>query len=90
MIKNIKLTEEYFEKNGNRWERVEHYERTIDEEWHKNVVDAKKFFQNIGGTEKHTRARTKFGTKVVKVESINPGHTLRHTWEFDFADATNE
>lgn len=82
--KNIKMTKTSLEFINDSWEEKEKTERMINEEYYENIVDAKQFFINLGGTEKHTKKRTEKGMKVVKIVSISPDVTKKSIYEFEF------
>lgn len=88
MLVNISVTDaEYVLTDAGTWHLKNRHEHAVNEQYYKNVVDAKGFFIGIGGKEIHTRGRTKFGTKVTKVTSISPSGECKHVWQFDFSTA---
>ena len=90
MLQNIKLFKSDYEKRGGKWYLTDFEKTTIDEQFYKNVVDAKGFFESIGGTEEFKRSRTKFGMKVTTARSISPDGNNKIVREFDFNEATND
>lgn len=90
MIENIKLKQTVETKHGNRWviDKII-AEQQVDEQFYRNVIDAKRFFRNLGGYERHEKNYTKFGFRVVRVISISPDRQTRHRWEFDFDNAND-
>lgn len=89
MLTNIDLKQTIETKRGNRWVVDKVIEQKVDEQFYKNVVNAKKFFRNLGGYERHEKNYTAWGFRVVRVISISPDKTTRHRWEFDFDNANN-
>ena len=84
-MNNIEMIKTSYKMNSNNEFEVEETEtRMIDDEWHKNIVDAKSFFTGLGGTELHTKKQTKRGRKVVKIVSISPDKTMKSIYEFKF------
>jgi len=87
MLENIKLTKiGYEKKEGTKtvWEEIEREEKTIDEKYYNNIVDAKQFFKNLGGTERHTKGYTSKGYKVIEIVSTSPDRQLKSIYQFDF------
>ena len=78
-IKMIKTS--YVLNTSNEFEEVEKDIKAITNEHYKNIVDAKQFFINLGGTEKHTKKNG----KVVKIVSISPDNTMKSVYEFSFS-----
>jgi hypothetical protein len=56
----------------------------ITEEHHKNYVESKSFFKNIGGREHHVKGYTRKGYKVVRIVSHSPDAKIKVTRKFDF------
>ena len=84
-MNDIEMIKTSYKMNSNNEYEVEEVEtRMIDDEWHKNIIDAKQFFLNLGGKEIHTKKQTKRGRKVVKVVSISPDSTMKSVYEFNF------
>jgi len=87
MLDNIKLTKiGYQKKEGTKtvWEEIEKEEKTIDEQYYNNIVDAKHFFQNLSGTERHTKGYTSQGYKVIEIVSTSPDKQQKSIYQFDF------
>lgn len=87
MLVNITVIDSEYEKKNGVWHLKNRHEHAVNEQYYKNVVDAKEFFIGIGGLETHLRGRTKFGTKTTKVISISPNRDAKHIWQFDFSTA---
>ena len=91
MLQNIKLFKSDWEKRKDgKWYLTGCEEATINEQFYKNVVDAKGFFESIGGAEEYKRSRTKCGLKVTMVRSISPDGNNKTVRQFDFDEATND
>ena len=90
MLNNIKLKQTIEHKRGRRWVNDNTTEQVVNEEFYRNVVDAKRFFRNLGGYERHEKNYTTWGFRVVRVISIFPDRSTRHVWNFDFDNATND
>lgn len=59
-------------------------EYTVEEQYYRIVIDAKDFFESIGGTEIHDKERCWCGNMTTYVESISPDGNTKHIWVFDF------
>ena len=79
-IKMIK-TNYILNNNDDVFEETRKEIKEITNEHYKNIVDAKQFFINLGGTEKHTKKNG----KVVKIVSISPDNTMKSIYEFSFS-----
>ena len=69
-------------KKGSRWLEVEREEQTINKESANNVVNAKKFFTNLGGYERHEKSYTMYGYVITTVNSISPDRKQKSVYEF--------
>lgn len=92
MLKNILVHEiekyKVVEDDGSEtWLIETDKEYSVDEEYYNNVVDAKEFFESLGGKEYHTKEACWCGAMTTCVESISPSGDTIHIWEFDFKDA---
>jgi hypothetical protein len=58
--------------------------KVIDAKQYKNIVDAKSFFKNLGGSETHTKSYTCNGYCVTKIISTSPDKQMRSIYNFDF------
>ena len=81
MITMIKIS---YKKEGTKWVETEREEKQIDKEFYNNVVGAKKFMQNLGGTEIHKKSYTSFGNIVTNINSISPNKMEKSVYEFKF------
>ena len=82
---NIEMIKTSYRLNpDNVFEQTEQEQRTINEEHYQNIIEAKQFFLNLGGTEKHFKKRTPYGNKVVKIISISPDKTMQSIYDFKF------
>ena len=80
----ITMSREAQQKNGSDWETVETEKKPITETHYKNIIEAKSFFESLGGTELHEKASTCDGVKVVKNISTDPSGQLRTVYNFSF------
>ena len=71
----------YVLNTSNEFEETKKEIKEITNEQYKNSVDAKQFFINLGGIEKHTKKNG----KVVKIVSISPDCTMKSVYEFSFS-----
>lgn len=90
MIENINLIKREYKKDGKKWVFVRDSNKIINWEYYKNIIDAKSFFVNLGGYERHEKSFTRFGRIVVKVISINPTRDYKSEYVFNFNNATRE
>lgn len=82
----IKMTNERFIKNGKKWElEYSKHKRDITEQCYNNIVNAKSFFRNLGGTERHVKSSTRYGYMVTHITSISPDKTAKSIYKFDFS-----
>ena len=80
----IEMTITRYKKDGTKWVKTEKEEEQINEEFYNNVVSAKKFMQNLGGTEIHKKTYTSQGNIVTHINSISPNKMNKTTYEFKF------
>ena len=84
---NIKMTKEHFRKNDkNKWilEYSEH-KKDITEQCYNNIIDAKNFFRNLGGIERHVKSSTCYGYIVTHITSISPDKSAKSIYQFNFS-----
>lgn len=89
MIQNIICIKKEYKKQGAKWQLVRESNKKIDENFYNNIIGAKKFFQNLGGYERHIENFTKWGRKVEHVISINPSRDYKSDYLFDFEKSQN-
>lgn len=84
MTNNVKITmiKTGYKKEGTKWTETEREEKQIDEEFYNNVVSAKKFMRNLGGTETHKKSYTSQGNIVTHINSISPSKMEKSVYEF--------
>ena len=87
MIKNIKLVKKSYVKEGNKWNLIETETNNVDEKVYTNIIDSKRFFVALGGHERHEKNYTKYGYRVIRVNSISPAKNKKSVYEFDFENA---
>lgn len=87
MLTKIKTTITRYEKQGKKWVETEKEQHFNNEQYVRNVIDARKFFTNLGGYERHDKGYTKYGYRVIRVTSISPDRELKSVYEFDFDNA---
>ena len=78
-FKMIKIS---YNKKGSKWIEVEREEQTINKESANNIVNAKKFFVNLGGYERHEKSYTTYGYVITTVNSISPDRQQKSTYNF--------
>ena len=83
-MKKIILTTTNFEKKGSRWIEIEKEIKEVDKKFYNNVIEAKGFFRNIGGYERHEKSYTCEGYIVTKVTSISPNKQHKTVRHFNF------
>ena len=81
--KNIICTTTREIKNGSRWTVENTTTETIDGEYYFNCLEFIPFFRSLG-SERITRAYTKYGYIPVKLVSTSPNGTDRTIREFTF------
>ena len=83
---NTKLTViiRNYQRLGRGWELLEEKRIEVDRQYYQNTVDAKQFFNNLGGIERHSRSYTPYGYIVTFINSISPDHDTKTTREFIF------
>ena len=86
MTNNVKITmiKTGYKKEGTKWIETKREEKQIDEEIYNNVVGAKKFMKNLGGTETHKKSYTSQGNIVTYINSISPSKLEKSVYEFKF------
>lgn len=87
MLTKIKTTITRYEKQGKKWVETEKEQHFDNEQYVRNVIDARKFFANLGGYERHDKGYTRYGYRVIRVTSISPDRELKSVYEFDFDNA---
>lgn len=81
--KNIICTTIREIKNGSRWTAENTTSETVNGEYYFNCLESIPFFRNLG-SERITRACTKYGYIPVKLVSTSPNGTERTIREFTF------
>ena len=71
-----------YNKKGSKWIEIEREEETITKKFANNVVNAKKFFVNLGGYERHEKSYTTYGYVITRVNSISPDRQQKSVYEF--------
>ena len=79
---NFIMVKTSYIKKGSKWLEVDKEEKTINKEFANNVVNAKKFFTNLGGYERHEKSYTKYGYVITTVNSISPDRQQKSVYEF--------
>ena len=78
-FKMIKIS---YNKKGSKWIEVEREEETITKRQANNIVNAKKFFTNLGGYERHEKSYTMYGYVITRVNSISPDRQQKSVYNF--------
>ena len=78
-FKMIKIS---YNKKGSKWVETEREEETITKRHANNIVNAKKFFTNLGGYERHEKSYTTYGYVITTVNSISPDRQQKSVYEF--------
>ena len=78
-FKMIKIS---YNKKGSKWMEIEREEKTITKEYANNIVNAKEFFKNLGGYERHENSFTMYGYVITRVNSISPDRRQKSVYEF--------
>lgn len=86
-LKNIKTIITRYKKCDSKWVETKKEQHLNDETYVNNVIDARRFFTNLGGYERHDKGYTKYGYRVIRITSINPTRELKTVYEFDFNNA---
>lgn len=81
----IMLTVERFVKVGSKWVSNEVEEMQVSETQYKNCVDAKGFFKNLGGYERHDKSYTCAGYIVTRITSISPDKKNKSVFRYKFS-----
>jgi hypothetical protein len=87
MLENIKMIKtSYVKKEGTKtvWQEVKEENKLISEEQYNNIIEAKRFFQNLGGYEKHNKSYTCKGYKITEIISISPNKQKKSIYRFEF------
>ena len=86
MTNNVKITmiKTGYKKEGTKWIETEREEKQIDEEFYNNVIEAKSFFRNLGGSEQHKKSYTSQGNIVTHINSVSPSKMEKSVYEFKF------
>ena len=70
------------EKKGNKWVVIEEEEKEINEKYYENIINARHFFENLGGKELHYKSYTYIGYIVTTIHSISPDRQSKSVYEF--------
>jgi hypothetical protein len=92
MILNIKyICEEYIIINGLYKLKTYNLQR-IDDEMYRSITSKETMacFRALGGEEKATRRKTKFGNKIIRLESLSPDKKTKILRLFNFNEALEE
>lgn len=89
MISNIKYTCEEFIRGKGFCKLKARSQQKINEEMYRNIVseESMSFFRSLGGREKAVRGETKFGYKIVGLESLSPNKEVMILRYFNFDEA---
>ena len=79
---NFKMVKTSYNKKGSKWIEVEREEETITKRQANNIVNAKKFFTNLGGYERHEKSYTMYGYVITRVNSISPDRQQKSVYNF--------
>ena len=79
---NFTMVKTSYIKKGSKWIEVEREEETITKRHANNIVNAKKFFTNLGGYERHEKSYTTYGYVITRVNSISPDRQQKSVYEF--------
>jgi len=83
-MNTITMNTQTLEKKGKSFYEVENLNSEITPEQYKNILGAKKFFQNLGGSERETKNYTSIGYVTVRLSSVNPDKTTKVIRNFSF------
>ena len=78
----FKMVKISYNKKGSKWIEIEREEETITKKNANNIVNAKKFFVNLGGYERHEKSYTMYGYVITRVNSISPDRQQKSVYEF--------
>ena len=78
----FKMVKISYSKKGSKWIEIEREEQIINKEFANNVINAKKFFTNLGGYERHEKSYTTYGYVITRVNSISPDRQQKSVYEF--------
>ena len=87
MLENIKMTKTSYIKKENTktvWQTIKEEKDLINENKYNNIIEAKRFFQNLGGYEKHNKSYTCNGYIVTEIISISPDKKQKSIYQFEF------
>lgn len=76
----MKLVKTKYEKilnTKNTWKKVDTYIDEVSEQFFKNAVNAKDFFEDIGGLERHKQK-----TGYYEITSISPNKQVKCVYQF--------
>ena len=79
---NFIMIKTSYVKKGSKWIEIEREEETITKKNANNIVNAKKFFVNLGGYERHEKSYTMYGYVITRVNSISPDRQQKSVYEF--------
>lgn len=78
---NFELITTNYRKQGKKWLLDTTETTTVNGTNYNNCIDAKSFFTNLGGYERHEKSYTSLGNIVTTITSISPNKedkTVRH------------
>ena len=81
---DISVTTTHQTKNGSRYVTSSVQTESITGENYLNTVEAIPFFKNLGGSEKVSKAYTKYGLIPVEIVSTSPDKSERVIRKFSF------
>lgn len=73
-----------YQRLGRGWELLDETRKVLKRENYQNTVDAKQFFNNLGGIERHTKSYTQYGYIVTRINSISPDGDTKTVRQFIF------
>lgn len=79
----ITMTKESYKKEGKKWMLTATETKEITETQYHRIIDAKHFFTNLGGYERHTKSYTSAGYLVTRINSISPGRENKSVYQFN-------
>ena len=69
-------------KEGRKWLRIEREISEVTQDQYNNIVNAKQFFINLGGVERHSKDYTYIGYIVTEINSISPDRKYKTVRSF--------
>lgn len=87
MLENIKMTKiSYIKKENTKtvWQEIKEEKSNISEKHYNNIIESKRFFQNLGGYERHNKSYTCRGYRVTEIISISPDKKQKSIYQFEF------